>query len=100
MGNLADQLAAKFAVSEEKEQEQPEGTLARLALIIADVTGIEAQEITAGTPLREGLGTTSLDLVTITVRTEETFGVPLESRTVADFDTVGDVVEFLDNTSA
>ncbi|KQB85139.1 acyl carrier protein [Corynebacterium oculi] len=98
MGNLADQLAAKFG-AETQEKEKPEGTLARLALIVAEATGRDVQEIQPSTRLRDGLGTSSLDLVEITVRTEEAFGVELEGRTVADFETVGDVVDFLDNTS-
>ncbi|WPF65521.1 MULTISPECIES: acyl carrier protein [unclassified Corynebacterium] len=98
MGNLADQLAAKFG-AETQEKEKPEGTLARLALIVAEATGRDVQEIQPHTRLRDDTGATSLDLVEITVKTEEAFGVRLEGHTVADFDTVGDVVQFLDSAA-
>ncbi|MEJ4099315.1 acyl carrier protein [Corynebacterium mastitidis] len=98
MGNLADQLAAKFG-AEEQHDDQPEGTLARLARIVADVTGADPQGIDATTPLRDGAGATSLDVVEITVRAEDAFGVRLDGQTVANFATVGDLVEFLDTTS-
>ncbi|MBC3185148.1 acyl carrier protein [Corynebacterium sp. zg-331] len=98
MGNLAEQLAAKFGESA-PENDKPEGTPARLARIIAQITGDDPQEIRPTTRLRDDLGGSSLDLVEITVKTEEAFGVELDGQTMMRCDTVGDLAAFLDTTS-
>lgn len=74
--------------------------LATLATIIEDVTGVDKEKVSRESSLREDLEAQSLALVEITVRTEQAFGVQLDDATVDAFDTVGDVLNYVDEHSA
>lgn len=116
VGDLAEQLAAKFQVSapdDDASADMPDGAkpgaaagtddaraaadpvLTRLAGVIEQATGVSPAHITRTTRLREDHDVDSLSLIELTVRAEQEFGVRLERNTVADFDTVGDAADYL-----
>lgn len=70
--------------------------LAALAKIFQDYAGVDAEEVVPAASVINDLGVNSLALVEITIRTEDAFGVRLEDRTVAGFDTVADVLDYLE----
>ena len=66
----------------------------KIAAIIADHTGGDVAEITAGTTFEE-LGVDSLDTVEMVMKLEEELGVEIEME--GKFETVGDLVKFVES---
>ena len=98
-GSLQDQLAAKFGAREDAATDSgdaPTTTAGRLAKLIEKVAGVEAQSITEDRRLTD-LGVDSLDRIEITVRAEEEFGRRIDEEDVQEWETVADVVAFLDS---
>lgn len=71
--------------------------LAALAQMFQDYAGVDAEDVVPEAHVTNDLGINSLALVEITIRTEDAFGVRLDDRTVAGFDTVSDVLDYLES---
>ena len=56
-------------------------------------------EITEESKFREDLGADSLDILTLLMTIEETYGITIPDEKLAAFHTVGDVVRFLETLS-
>lgn len=66
-----------------------------LSTILADIGGVNREEITAESRLTEDLGISSLNFIEAIVHTEDAFGVPIDDTDAKDFRTVGDIVSFI-----
>lgn len=89
-------LQAHFNSQKESEPTHDSDTYGQLTALIAKVTGIDAESIDRDAKLAD-LDVTSLALVELTVRAEEKFKVQFDEGTVLNFDTVDDVVQFIDH---
>ncbi|WP_126268726.1 acyl carrier protein [Corynebacterium alimapuense] len=65
-------------------------TSPELAHIIEEASGIDAEALTPEAKISE-LGISSLSMIEIAVRIEDTFGVFLDDKTVFGIETVGDL---------
>lgn len=65
-------------------------TSPELASIIEEASGLEAEALTPDAKLHD-LGLTSLTMIEIAVRVEDTFGVRLDDDVVYNLQTVGDL---------
>lgn len=66
--------------------------------IISQYVEIDPSEITEETNLIEDLGINSYDLVSMIAAVEEEFEIRIPDRAILRFVTVGDVIEFLENS--
>ncbi len=64
--------------------------------IIANQMGVSADEINAGTSLKDDLQADSLDVVELVMAAEEKFGVEIDEEAVLSMVTVGDVVSYIE----
>lgn len=100
MGDLAAQLAAKFNTPTPQEEQDTVAaggsTLAQLAALIEQTTGIEAKTVTAETDLRDVHRVNSLALVELVVKAEEHFGVRIEGSAAQQLRYAGDFVRFIE----
>ncbi len=64
--------------------------------IIANQMGVSADEINAGTSLKDDLQADSLDVVELVMAAEEKFGVEIDEEAVISMVTVGDVVSYIE----
>lgn len=94
--DLSAQLQAKFQGSApDKDQEPDQDTLGELIALIVKVTATEA-ELGRDTALSD-VGVESLELIELTVRAEELFKVRLTEETMLNCDTIGDIVDYLED---
>lgn len=71
----------------------------KVADMIADQLGVEADSIKEGTSLIEDLGADSLDVVELIMACEDEFGVEIPDEDAEKMATVKDVVEYITNHS-
>lgn len=69
----------------------------KLQSIIAEVMGVEAEEITMDTTFVDDLGADSLDVYQIIVGIEEEFNIEIPDDEVEKIVTVGDAAEAIRN---
>ena len=70
----------------------------KLAKLISEQFGIDADEITPETAFVEDLNADSLDLVELMMSIEDEFDLEeMTDTSIEDFQTVGDVVSFIKN---
>ncbi len=55
------------------------------------------KEITMESGIMEDLGADSLDILQLLMTIEDTFGVTVPDESLAEFNTVGDIVRFLES---
>ncbi|MGP6172727.1 acyl carrier protein [Corynebacterium sp. A21] len=67
-----------------------------LAKIFQDYAGVDATDVVPEARIIEDLAVNSLTLVEITIRIEEAFGVRLDDENVTSFNTVGDLITYLE----
>lgn len=72
--------------------------LERIANIICQYVETDPAAITENTALRSELGATSLDLANIIVAVEEEFSISISDRDILAFQTVGDLINFIQAT--
>ncbi len=65
----------------------------KLQQIIADVLGIDVEEITPETTFKDDLGADSLDVFQIIMAVEEEFGIEIPTEEAEKIHSVGDAVE-------
>ena len=66
--------------------------------ILAKQLSVDAAKIEAKTNIATDLGADSLDLVEILMSLEEEFSVSIPDEAIPTIKTVGDLVEFIENT--
>ena len=55
------------------------------------------KEITEESRIKEDLGADSLDILQLLMTIEETYGIRIPDESLAGFNTVGDIVKYLEN---
>lgn len=68
----------------------------RVKEIIADQFGVDLQEVTPGSSLRDDLGGDSLDLVETVMRLETEFGIQIDDEAGDAMKTVQDAVDVVE----
>ncbi|MCD7751650.1 MAG: acyl carrier protein [Lachnospiraceae bacterium] len=63
--------------------------------IIVDTLACDAEKVTMEASLKDDLGADSLDSMELVMALEEEFGITIEEDKLADFVTVGNIVEYL-----
>ncbi|MGI5898832.1 MAG: acyl carrier protein [Christensenellales bacterium] len=66
--------------------------------VIGKYVEIDVNNITMNTNLRADLGMNSLELINLVVQVEDELGVEIDETDAIDFQVVGDVVEYLNNS--
>ena len=77
-----------------EEDQADQSVTARLVRLIADVAGVDAEEVTAEKTLAEA-GVSSLDRIELAVRAEDLFGVRAEEGPYVGESTVGEIAEWI-----
>ena len=73
--------------------------LAGLAVIIEEIAGTPADEVTPGASFVDDLDIDSLSMVEIAVAAQDKFGVEIPDEQLKDLKTVQDVVNFVSKSS-
>lgn len=73
-----------------------EGTGERVARILQDSVGVEAERIRPDARLVEDLGIDSLDRIELVFELESAFGIEIPDQAVAQVQTVQDIVSRID----
>jgi acyl carrier protein len=73
------------------------GMFRRLRTLVAETLGVEESEVVPEASFEDDLNVDHQELVDLMVAIEEEFGVKIEDAEMADLETVGDLVEFLDD---
>ena len=74
--------------------------LAGLAEIVAEETGLPAEQVTPEASFADDLDIDSLSMMTIMTYAEDKFGVTIPDDEVKNLTTVGDAVSFITNAQA
>jgi acyl carrier protein len=69
--------------------------LAELAAIVQEITGISADQVSAGKSFSDDLDVDSLSMVEIATAAEDKFGVSIPDDAIAELRTVGDAVAYI-----
>ena len=69
--------------------------LEKMKEIIADQLGVSEDEVTLEASFKEDLDADSLDLFELVMALEEEYDVEIPSDDLAEFNTVGDVINYL-----
>ena len=69
--------------------------LAKIAEILADGLGVEADSITLDTNIKEDLGADSLDLFQMVMALEDEYGIEIPTEELNSIETVADVINYL-----
>ena len=72
-------------------------TFEKVQQIIEEQLSCEKDDITLDARLKEDLDADSLDAVEIAMALEEAFEITMEDDVVANFKTIKDIVDFIDN---
>ena len=74
--------------------------LEKLSKIVAEQLGMEQSKITMNTSLKDDLLADSLDIVEIIMQIEEQFGIEVDDEDALQFNTLADVVNYIEKKSA
>ena len=66
-------------------------------IILARQLRISPERVTLEAQIKKDLGADSVDILQLLMRLEDDYGVVIPDQELAKFETVGDVVQFLDN---
>ena len=69
--------------------------LTQVVAVVAESARVDPFGITPGTRLRDGLGISSLGMIDLVVAAEDRFGIRIPDDDAERFQTVGDLVAFL-----
>lgn len=67
----------------------------KVVQILAEVTSMSPDEIAMDANLQQDLGLNSLDVINLIVEFEETFNIVIDETDIRTFQTVGDLVDYL-----
>jgi acyl carrier protein len=76
------------------------GIYRRLRTLIAESLGVEESDVVPEASFEDDLNVDHQELVDLMVAVEEEFSVKIEDSEMADLETVGDAVEFLEDKLA
>ena len=68
--------------------------------ILAKQLRVDAEKISMDSLIKKDLGADSLDVLQLLMRVEDDFGIVIPDEELATFETVGDVVRYLDAQKA
>lgn len=71
--------------------------LEQIKQIISNQLGTAVEDINENTNLKEDLQADSLDVVELVMATEEAFDIEIDDDVVVTFNTVGDVVKYIES---
>lgn len=71
--------------------------LEMLKKIISEQLGVDEEDITLDKRIMDDLGADSLDIVEMVVSIDEETGIKIPDEAVLSFETVGDVISYLEN---
>lgn len=66
---------------------------------LASQLRLEADSITLNSKIQEDLGADSLDILQLLMTIEERFGIEIPDEELAKFETVSDIVNYLDSVA-
>ena len=69
----------------------------RIKEILMDQLNLDESEITEDSRIKEDLGADSLDVLQLLMSLEEETGIVIPDEKLAEFETVKDVVDYLEN---
>ena len=69
----------------------------KVRAIIADQLNVDAEKITMESSIIEDLGADSLDVVELIMALEENFGVEIPDDDAEKINTIGDIVNYIEN---
>ncbi|WP_251551624.1 acyl carrier protein [Neobacillus muris] len=72
-------------------------TFEKLKPIIADQLGVKMENIRPDSSFKEDFEADSLDMVNLTMEIEDEFAVEINDKVAATLQTVGDVVNYIEN---
>ena len=72
-------------------------TLERVAQVVSDRLGIEAEAVKPESSFRDDLGADSLDVVELIMELEDEFDIEIGDDDAEKLSTVGDVVKYIDS---
>ncbi|MEH7249097.1 acyl carrier protein [Neobacillus niacini] len=72
-------------------------TLAKLKPIIADQLGVKIEHINPQASFKDDFDADSLDMVNLTMEIEDEFAIEISDQVAATLQTVGDVVNYIEN---
>lgn len=67
----------------------------KVAGILAEILGIDDEDITMNTKLNRQEGITALDVAKLIIGCEQTFGITIQDEEVHKFQRVGDLVAYI-----
>lgn len=79
-----------------KENKGENKMLEKVKEIVADLLGVEVEELTPATSFKEDLGADSLDLFEMVMAFEEEFEKEIPTEDLEKLTTIGDVVAYLE----
>ncbi len=65
--------------------------------IVAENLGVEENEITMESSFKDDLKADSLDLFEMVMALEETYGIEIPTDDLGQFETVADVIDYIEN---
>lgn len=68
----------------------------KVQTILAKQLRIDAAKITPDSQIKKDLGADSLDILQLLMRIEDQYGIVIPDQALAQFNTVGDVVKYLE----
>ena len=71
--------------------------LEKIKEILTDFIDISTDQMSEKTELVSDLGLSSLDVVNIVVAFEDEFNIEIPDSAIKDFNTIGNIVEYLEN---
>ena len=72
--------------------------LEKLKEAIADILGVDPNEVTEETTFTEDLGADSLDVYQIVMKIEEAFEIEIPAESIQEISMVGEAVELIRNS--
>ena len=69
----------------------------KLKELVVDQLGVEEDEVTMEASMQDDLGADSLDLVDLVMSVEEEFGVKVADEDLENINTVGDIVNYIED---
>jgi acyl carrier protein len=80
--------------------QQDNDNLSRFAEVLERVAKVNRPEVTRDKHLRKDLGIDSLSMIDVAVTAEDEFGIRIPDEDVERFETVGDVIDYVQQMRA
>lgn len=90
-------LAAAMGAKSTEPVEESDDVYAGVVRVIDAATGLQKDELSRESRIHDDLNIDSLSILDIAVRLEDKFGVRISETDVHDADTIGELVELVEN---